>query len=300
LSFSLFLPIFLLAGLGALLGKLPWLRPGWHLGVTELTAKVLIPLLLFTSTYRTGFMATVSWKVLGAFYLPLIALFWLVTAVNRRRDDRAGIALAATYSNTVFVGLPVLVHTVGPSSLQFAYPVIAFHSLACFSMYYAAEAGGSSGRQRLLKSLGNTLTNPIVVALLLGLVLNLGGVVLPGAVMQAIDLVSGATLPCALLSLGASLTALHLRRLGAATAITVVKLVIFPLLVLTLATLALHVPPAAKAVLVILSSCPVGINAAFVIRADNRDTQLVDSSILLSSILCTATIPFWLWSLKMM
>jgi hypothetical protein len=34
-----------------------------------------------------------------------------------------------------------------------------------------------------------------------------------------------------------------------------------------------------------------GINAAFVIRADQQDTELVDSSILLSSLACAASIP---------
>jgi predicted permease len=295
----LFLPIFLIAGLGALLGKLPWLRPGWHLGLTEVTAKVLIPLLLMTSTYRTGFPASVSWQLLSAFYLPLVALFFLVAALNHRREDRAGTALTATYSNTVFVGLPVLVHAVGPDSLQFAYPVIAFHSLACFSMYYVAAAGGHSGRERVLKSLRNTLANPIVIALLFGLALNLGAVVVPGTIMHVLDLLAGATLPCALLSLGASLTSLRMKRFGAAAAVTLSKLVVFPLAVLALASFVFHVPPQARAVLVILASCPVGINAAFVIRADGRDTQLVDSAILLSSALCAATIPFWLWSLKM-
>jgi predicted permease len=298
LSITLFLPIFIIAGLGALLGKLNWLTPGWHVGLTALTAKLLIPVLLMTSTYRTGIPASVSWQLLAAFYLPLIGMFVAIRWLSRSGGDAASTALTTTYSNTVFVGLPVLVHTLGPASLQFAYPVIAFHSLACFSMYYAMGASGGSGQERVLKSLGNTLTNPIVLALLIGLALNLGGVVLPKEALHILDLLTSAALPCALLSLGASLTALRLRRFGRAAAVVAGKLLVFPLAVLALATFVLHVPPPARAVLVILASCPVGINAAFVIRADQRDTQLVDAAILLSSLLCAGTMPFWLWSLS--
>jgi predicted permease len=101
------------------------------------------------------------------------------------------------------------------------------------------------------------------------------------------------------LSLGASLTALRIERWTQAMAVVLAKLVVLPLSVLVLAAFVFHVPLAARTVLVVLASCPVGVNAAFVIRADNEDTGLVDSSILLSSLACAATIPLWLWSSKL-
>jgi predicted permease len=299
MSFTLLLPIFMLAALGAVLGRLGWLRAGWQAGVAELTAKGLIPALLFTSTYRTGLPGAVSWQVLAAFYAPLLGLFLGIGWLNRGRGDRAGTALAATYSNTVFVGIPVLIQMVGRESLQFAYPVIAFHSLVCFAMYYLTSAAGEAGHRRLVKSIGNTLANPIVVSLFSGLALNLGGITLPDAVLRVLDMLAGAALPCALLTLGASLATLRLDRLAHALAVAVAKLVVLPLSVFALATFVLHLPAQARTVLVVLASCPVGVNAAFVIRADGQDTQLVDSAILLSSLACAATMPLWLWSLKM-
>jgi predicted permease len=298
-SLTLLLPIFLLAAIGAVLGRLGWLRAGWQAGVAELTAKGLIPALLLTSTYRTGLPATVSWQVLAAFYAPLLGLFLGVGWLNRGRDDRAGTALAATYSNTVFVGIPVLIQMVGSASLQFAYPVIAFHSLACFALYYMTGAAGGAGHRRLVSSIGNTLANPIVVSLFAGLALNLGGITLPGAVMRVLDMLAGAALPCALLSLGASLAALRLDRLAHAASVAAANLVVLPLSVFALATFVLHLPAQVRTVLVVLAACPVGVNAAFVIRADGKDTHLVDSAILLSSLACAATMPLWLWSLKM-
>jgi len=295
---TLLFPIFLLAGLGALLAKLPWMRSNWQAGVIELTAKLLIPALLFTSTYRTGLPPSVSWQLLSSFYLPLVALFLLVACGLRRQQGGAATALAATYSNTVFVGLPVLVQTLGSGSLQFAYPVIAFHSLVCFTLYYLTGSSAATGRGRLLRSLVNAFTNPIVVSLFLGLALNFSGLALPQVVMQALDMLAKAALPCALLALGASLASLRAQRWMAALAVVAVKLVALPLSVLALSVYAFGVPKGAAQVLVILASCPVGVNAAFVIAADGKDTELVNSSILLSSLACAATIPFWLWLLR--
>jgi predicted permease len=292
--FTQLLPVFLLAGLGALLVRLPWLRASWHGGVTELTAKFLVPCLLFTSAWRTGIPPSLSWKVLCAFYLPLGLLF-LAARWTAKRGDGAATALASTYSNTVFVGVPVLVQVLGEGSLQFAYPVIAFHSLFCFSLYHLNEEAAPPG---WLKPVLNTLRNPIVAALLLGLALNLAHIRLPAPLLRALDMLGGAALPCALLSLGASVASLKPGRWRVSFAIVLAKLVLLPLGVMALSVFVFGLPMAAAMVLVVLASCPVGINAAFVVKPGGDGAQLVNSAILLSSLLCAATMPAWLWALR--
>jgi predicted permease len=292
---TLLLPVFLLAGLGALLARLPWLRPGWHIGVTELTAKFLIPTLLLGSTWRTGIPPSLSWRVLGAFYVPLALLFVAARYLARRRAGGAATALAATYSNTVFVGIPVLIHALGSGSVEYAYPVIAFHSLVSFSLYHLADGRTRAGWAAPFL---DTLSNPIVAAILLGLALNLGGMAPPPLLAEVLDIVGRATLPCALLALGASVASLKLQRWAEACAVVLAKLVLLPLAVMALAVFAFDLPRAVACVLVVLASCPVGINAAFVVRASGGDGELVNSSILLSSLACAATIPAWLWILK--
>jgi hypothetical protein len=288
------LAIFVLALVGALLARLPWLRGPWHAGVTELTARFLVPALLLGSTWRTGIPASVSWQVLCAFYLPLALMFFLARHVGARAaaQDGSAAALAATYSNTVFVGVPVLVQAFGADSLQFAYPVIAFHSLFCFSLYHFAGEGKSGWTA----ALASTLRNPIVVALLLGLSLNLARIRLPPALTGALDMLGAAALPCALLSLGGSVALLRPGRPLATGAIIVAKLLLLPLGVWCLATL-LDLPAAATQVLVLLACCPVGVNAAFVVKPGGGGARLVNSAILLSSLACVATIPVWLWVL---
>jgi predicted permease len=289
------LPVFLLAGLGALLARLPWLRAGWQGGVTELTAKFLVPALLFASAYRTGIPPTLSWKVLCAFYLPLALIFIGIRLLAKRGEARAASALAATYSNTVFVGVPVLIQVLGQDSLQFAYPVIAFHSLFCFSLYHLSDDHAPSG---WLGPLLSALTNPVVAALLLGLALNLAGAALPHPFLRTLDMLGAAGLPCALLSLGASLASLKPGRWAQTGAIVLAKLVILPLGVMALSVFVFHLPMVAAMVLILLASCPVGVNAAFVVNAAGDDAQLVNSAILLSSLLCAATMPAWLGLLR--
>ncbi len=295
LLFVLLLPLFLLSGLGFAAVKKRILRPDWVAGVGELTAKLLIPALLFGGSYKNGLPPAVSWQVLCAFYAPLVLLF-LLALVLARANDAPQTALAATYSNTVFVGVPVLVQALGEDSLQFAFPVIAFHSLIAFTLYYLGAATGGSGR-RLATSLTTACKNPIVLSLMLGLLLKTLGVVLPATLMHVLAMLAGAALPCALLVLGASLASLRVQSWLRAIAVTGCKLLLFPALVWLLAVHVMHLGAAVSAALVLLASCPVGVNAALVVQADGKDAGVVSSAILLSSALCMASMPFWLWVL---
>ncbi len=287
---GLLLPLFLLAAGGWLLARTAWLRDGWQHGLADVTSKVLLPAFLFNGAYVNGLPAAVSWQIMVAFYLPLLLLFALAAWVSRRDP---GSALAATYSNNVFVGLPVLMATFGGASLQYAFPIIAFHTLLTFLLYFLAQGGARPGR-----ALSSTLTNPIVMSLMAGLVLHFSGLQLPAAAAGVLAMLAAAALPCTLLALGASLARLELQKVGASAGVAAVKLLLLPALVLGAGRL-LGVAGEVVAVLVVMAACPVGVNAGALVQAEGKDASVVSSAILLSSVACMATIPLWIWILSL-
>jgi malonate transporter len=288
---GLLLPLFLLTGLGSVLARPRVLAAPWPGALAELTAKLFIPAFLFSGAFKNGMPAAASWQFLAAFFVPLLLLFLLAAWGPGRGPASAPRALAATYSNTVFVGVPVLVQAFGPDSLQYAFPVIAFHGLTAFTLYYLAAPAAGAGR--LGGALASTLRNPIVLSLLAGLAGNALQVTLPAPLAVMLGWLAAAALPCTLLALGAQLATLRLRQLGASSAIVAAKLVLLPAGVLAMATLVFRLPPPASAVLVVLAACPVGVNGAALVQADGKDASLVSSAILLSSILCMLTLPAW-------
>ncbi len=289
---SLLLPLFLLTAGGFALSRLPILKERWQPALNELTARVFIPALLFSGASRNGIPDDISWRFMTAFFVPLIVLFAIVAWCARRTPDGAARALAATYSNTVFVGIPVLTQLFGADSLMYAFPVIAFHGLVAFTLYYLA-ASARSGKP-LAAALITTVKNPIVASLMLGLAVNAAGWKLDDALGRTLGMLSDAALPSALLALGASLSAFRLGSRAVTAAIVLVKLVLLPAGVLTLATL-LDVAPHTSAVLILLAACPVGVNAAAVVQADDANPAVVSSAILLSSVLCVGTLPAWVY-----
>lgn len=293
---TLLLPLFLLTGLGCMLATTRLLAPGWQRGLNDLTARILIPAFLFGGAFQNGIPGAISWQFLAAFFIPLVLLFAAAAWGLRRSELSAGRALAATYSNTVFVGIPVLTQAFGPASLHYAFPVIAFHGLIAFTLFYLAVPH-ASGSASLGASLASAAKNPIVVSLMLGLAANAAQLTLPAPLATILLLLSNAALPCALLALGASLTALRLRNWPHTAATVAAKLILLPACVLGMALLFGLAPPA-TAVLVVTAACPVGVNAAVLVQADGKDAGLVSSAILLSSMLCVATVPLWIWIVR--
>ena len=290
---ALLLPLFLMAALGWALARPGVIGANWQAGLNALTARVLVPALLFGGAFKHGIPAAVSWQVLAAFFLPLTALFLALAYSLRRGSGGPARALAATYSNTVFVGIPVLSQAFGPHSLQYAFPVIAFHGLVAFSLYYLAAPG-----KGIAASLMNAIGNPIVASLLLGLACNAAALSLPAPLASVLAMLSGAALPCALLALGASLASLHIVSWPATVATVLAKLLLLPACVLGMARCVFELPPPATAVLVVLAACPVGVNAAALVQTDGQDPAQVGSAILLSSLACIATLPLWIWVLR--
>jgi malonate transporter len=294
---ALLLPLFLLTALGWALARPRAMASPWQAGLTELTAKLFIPAFLFSGAYKTGIPGAVSWQFLAAFFIPLLLLFLAAAYGTGTSRASAPRALAATYSNTVFVGIPVLTAAFGPDSLQYAFPVIAFHGLVAFTLYYLAAPHAGAGA-RLGASLANAAKNPIVLSLMLGLACNGAQLALPAPLASILALLSNAALPCALLALGAALAAFRMRGWPETAATVAVKLFLLPACVLGMALFVFRLPAPATAVLVVLAACPVGVNAAALVQADGKDMALVSSAILLSSLLCVATVPLWIWIVR--
>ena len=296
MTITLLAPLILLSSLGWGLVKFRLVHPSWVEGTGDLTTKLLIPSLLFMGTYRNGFPEGVSLSLLAAYYLPFLLLFAAMVFAFRRHPFRAQLSFSTVYANTVLVGIPVVAQVAGEAGLQYAFPIIAFHSLTGFSLYYATSSlqASSSKRTNILAAVTKTLRSPIVLSLLLGLLFNELGVPLPEVFTETLNQLGNAALPCALLVLGASLTQLELAQQRETPVIVVVKLVVLPALVLASSLYVFRLPIEATTVLLVLASGPVGINAYILALSDKTGVALVSSATLAANLLYIFSLPLWL------
>lgn len=158
------------------------------------------PALLFNSVAKSD-----PGTVLSPVILVIIAATAIVAAIYAAAFWRKGVAevasgaAAASYFNSVNIGLPVSIYVLGDST--YAIPVV-FIQMALFTPLILGALGGNS----LLSGIKTGLLSPMVVASFLGFIVAWQGWTIPEPVMAPIELLGGASIPMILMSFGASLS----------------------------------------------------------------------------------------------
>ena len=157
------------------------------------------PALLFDSVARSDpahvftpvtLIIIVTTVIVSGIYL---ALFWRKGLANATSG-----AAAASYFNSVNIGLPVSIYVLGDST--YAIPMV-FIQMVLFTPIILGALGGKS----LLGAVKTGLLSPMVVASILGFIVAYTGIHVPEPITEPIHLLGGASIPMILMSFGASL-----------------------------------------------------------------------------------------------
>lgn len=288
-------PVFGLIFLGWFLGARRIIPTEGHKTLGIITFKLFMPVLLFSGLARADLLEALSPLLLMLYFIPAFAVFIAVNLwVHRRLGRPSSMGLAASYSNNVLVGIPLITVMLGVESLVYLFAVLVFHSLLLFTLQSIYNAfWGNRGEKVDWKGLLSSLANPLIIGLFLGALVNLSGLPVPGPLWRIVEMLAAAALPTALLMLGMSLASYRLYLSGTMAMLATAKLVIFPLLVLGMGWLLPGLTADARTVLVLMAACPTGINV-LAFAMGQEDTRILGSVILLSTVMAAITLPVWL------
>lgn len=249
---------------------------------------------------RVELPAEPDWALLIAYFAGAFAVFGAAVAVARRLGRRGAepaiFGISAAFSNTLILGIPLVLEAFGEAAAVPLFLIVAFHSPVMFTVTTAvAEAGLGSGgplRRLPLNVARSLVANPIMLGLLAGLAMNLAGLGLPGALDRLASYLAEAALPCALFALGANLSRFRIGgAIGPALALTALKNLVHPLLVLALAV-AFDLGPASLAVALTIAACPSGVNPYLFAARYKAAEPEASSTILISTMLSVVTLSF--------
>jgi len=295
--------------LGYIAGRQHWLGRASDTGgdparvLANAAFGLFVPALLFRTAARIDF-ATLPWRTLAAFFIPVLLVLLLVYLQQRRQGGAAPSvrAISATFGNSVQIGIPMAAALFGEAGLAIHITIVSLHALVLLSVVttlveldLARAAGHSSLRQTLLLTLRNTVVHPVVLPVVAGLLFNAVGGVLPTALDEALLLLSTAVVPLCLVLIGLSLATYGLGdKLGGAIGVMLVKLLLVPAAVLVFAHWGLGLAGMPLAVVVMLAAMPVGSNA--LIFAQRYRTLEVETTatIVLSTLVFALVAPLWL------
>ncbi|MFA5679517.1 MAG: AEC family transporter [Pseudomonas sp.] len=294
------IPVFGLILLGWGLGSRRVISAEGSKTLSVITFKLFMPVLLFAGLAHADLGEAMSPLLLLLYFAPAVLVFIAINLLMHRRLGRpSSMGLAASYSNNVLVGIPLITVMLGVDSLVYLFAILVFHSLILFtlqSFYNAFWGGGEKGLD--WRSLLSSLANPLIIGLALGALVNLSGLAIPAPLWRIVELLAAAALPVALLMLGVSLSGYRLHFSGSMLLLTTAKLMLLPALVMAGGFLVPGLNATAHAVLVLMAACPTGVNVlAFSMGAG--DVRIISSVIFLSTLLASLTLPIWLFLLPL-
>lgn len=293
-------PVFGIAALGFAAARVRVLEAAGVKGLVAFVFNLAIPVLLFRSMARLELPDDVAWGFLAAFYTGSVSVYGLGmlaarTLFRRPLDHGAIFGMSAAFSNTVLMGVPIVLTAFGPEATLPLFLIIAFHSATFMPLtvgiIQAARGAGVSVADEARQVVMAVVANPIVVGLALGLAANLTGVGVPGPLDRITDMLGQAAVPCALFAMGASVAGYPLRGdVRPALVLAGLKLLVHPLIVWTVASGLLGIRGIWLHVAVVMAAMPSGVNVyLFAARYDAAE-DVAAQTVLFTSVMSVATL----------
>ena len=291
------IPIFCIIVLGFAVSRTPVSsRSVWE-GLERLTYYLFFPALLVSRLSATRFEAAKLLDIGLSLGLALLVFTLLFAGLHRFIAERRG-SLGSVYQGGIrfntYIGLACIEAIYGDTGLTLAaLCLLVYIPVVNVLSVIALTAQGREGNRITLVT-GSVLTNPLVLACLIGTVLGLCEVDVPEIVLALLDVLSQPALPLGLLAVGAGIRFLSFGRQSWQLAVAVLgKLLIFPALV-AVATQLLGVPADLAAVLLLLTCLPAPPSAYILARQLGGDVSLMANIITLQTVVAFFTIPVWL------
>jgi len=302
LSFNVVLPLFLNIALGYALRCMHMLDEATQKNLNKLVFKVFLPIYVFNNIYTTNIAVAFQPGLVVLTMGGVLAVFaFLMVFIPRIEQENAkrGVMIQAIFrSNFVLFGLPVAVSlcgeaNVGPTSLLVGFVVPVFNVLAVVCL--EAFRGSKPDFRKMLKGIA---TNPLIIASVLGIVMNLAHIPLPTGVHKSITDLGRIATPLALVALGAGFQFRRIRGYTRQLLICISgKLVISPLVMVTIAALLGFRNEMLVPVLAVFAS-PVATSSYTMAELMGGDGTLAGSLVVLTTALSILSMFLFIFALK--
>jgi malonate transporter and related proteins len=304
LVFDSLAPVVLLIASGYLAGRWRWLAQTAVKDLTQLIFFVLSPALLFRTMSQVR-VEQLDFMPVAAYFVAAMVLFAAILLMRGFSRHSAVLALAATFSNTVMIGIALVNLLFGSQGLVTLLTLVSVHALVLLTMAtvvlelavrrdaareMAAQGKAASMLGIVLQSLKASVLHPVPLPILLGLLYAQTGWGITPVLDKPLVLLGSSLSPLALVLVGVSLAYTSVgRHWRGALALASAKNLLHPLLVwLFCAWMGVSGLP--MAVMVVTAALPIGANVFLFSQRYGVAEDLVTASVAMSSVLALITL----------
>ena len=245
-DFQGFFVIFIVVGVGYVLGRTDLLGRDAQMVLSKLVYFVATPALLLTSLAKSNlaqiFSTTLAVAAISAFAIAAVYIVIARCVLRRQIPESIVGGLAASYVNSANLGIPIATFVLHDSSFVaplLLFQIVLYSPIALTALDLTALRSGSH-RLSLRDTVVAPFANPIVLGGILGVILSALDWHLPSPVLSSITMLGNMSVPGALLVFGLSLTGVSVLKKGESprrdvALATVLKMFAMPALVYVLA-----------------------------------------------------------------
>ena len=295
--------IFFLLIPGFLLKKLRIVNLEQTNGIASVITKVTYPCLVISAMQMEYSVQILrNCKYVFLIYTGIIIIAFLLSKVISRivRLPAARTQLLAfmlIFGNTGFIGLPVLNGLFGSEAVFYGAICDATCDVFLFTFglgILRASANAKNDLKPAKKDTLKELVNPCTIGVAIGLFLYALNIMLPEIIAQPVSLLGAATTPLAMFIVGAQLADIKLKALISDRHIYLacfLKLFLMPAVALLLVKLVVGTGSLLATVIIMEAAMPVATVTVIFTQQFRGDIEFATKGVLMSTLLCIATIP---------
>lgn len=304
---DLILPVFAVILTGWIVGYTGYLSRALSDALIHFAYNIAMPALLIVTISQEPGHSLINWRFLVAFGGGSLLCFILVFGVmsihgSRSLASRTMHGMAASMTNTGFVALPILQAIYGPRAVLPAAIATVFVAVVMFPaaviLLELDQPGADGSRTAAMVTIKHVVLNPLVISTLIGMLLSVLGLHMPGPVTAYFGILADALTPCALFAIGLGLSIDGLRaNIGRASLLTAVKLVIMPVIVYGL-SVSLGLDPLYTIAAVICAAVPTAKTVYILAGEYHCEEMMVASTVSMTTLVSVFSLVVWLYGLS--
>ena len=305
-SFDVIFPVFAIIGIGYGASKLNWVKESTVDGLSAFTYHFAVPVMLVQTISRSSLPEQVPWAFLFSYYgasfsVLTLGLLSCRNLLGRDFGDSAMHGFTSTFPNTVLLGIPIVLMAFGKEATVPLFLIISLHSTLLLPVITTLMEVAKGRNASLAKVGRNALrgiaTNPIILSLVSGIVMNLLDLRLPAALDPVAELMGNAVTPCSLFALGATLTRFQIAgRWKDMGMVVIAKLLLQPMIVATLAIAVFQLEYGLWVqVAILIAAQPVGVTPYLFASRYQVNVALASNAMLITTLISPITLSVLLW-----
>ena len=290
-------PLFTLIIIGWVVGKMKVASTKWVDVLNAYAYYLGFPALIFYSLIHlqsnlSDYLTIIGLNIVYLLVL-LIGTYALLMYFKMSASKRRTIPLLLVFNNIAFLGFPVIERTIGKLFLGEASIIAACYLFTVFSVgvfLLEATLDRQTSPLGILKSL---LRNPLLVAVILGVAVQVLQIKLPASSVEVIEMIGSSTTPVVLCAIGVFMSTVTLKPIKnwlQPFIISLISLLIVPLCLWMILKSNLETTKLS----IIEAAMPLAITPFAMAKNYQLDQNLIARSIVLSTLLSFITLPFWI------